>query len=230
MTASVTDLSVAFAAGVTGFVSPCILPLIPGYLSFVGGAGAADGNPDRRRTAAVTGSFVIGFGAVFTLAGAGVGLAGGQFLDHRRTLEIAGGVLVAAMGLLMLVPRVPYFEREWRLPMGARPRGPAGAAATGAAFAVGWSPCLTPTLASILAIAGTAGRAGTGALLLAAYSLGLGIPFVAAGLFLGAFLEGVRPLRRRLGLVTRVAGALLVVTGLLLASGQLTQITARLNQ
>ena len=230
MTVSATDLSVAFAAGVTGFVSPCILPLIPGYLSFVGGAGMAGGTPDRRRTAGVTGAFVLGFGAVFTLAGAGVGLAGGQFLDHRRGLEVAGGGLVVAMGLLMLAPRVPLLEREWRLPMGARPRGPAGAAAAGAAFAVGWSPCLTPTLASILAIAGTAGRAGTGALLLAAYSLGLGIPFVAAGLFLGAFLEGVRPLRRHLGLVTRVAGALLIATGILLASGQLTQITARLNQ
>jgi cytochrome c-type biogenesis protein len=230
MTASATDLSVAFAAGVTGFASPCILPLIPGYLSFVGGAGAAGGATDRRRTAAVTGSFVLGFGAVFTVAGAGVGLAGGQFLDHRRTLEIVGGLLVIGMGLLMLAPPMPFLQREWRLPMGARPRGPAGAAAAGAAFAVGWSPCLTPTLASIMAIAGTAGRAGTGALLLAAYSLGLGIPFIASGLFLGAFLEGVRPLRRHLGLVSRVAGALLVATGYLLASGQLTDITARHNQ
>jgi cytochrome c-type biogenesis protein len=131
---------------------------------------------------------------------------------------------------VMLLPSMPFLQREWRLPMGARPRGPAGAAAAGAAFAIGWSPCLTPTLASILAIAGSAGRAGDGAALLAAYSLGLGIPFIIAGLFLGAFLDGVRPLRRHLGTVSRVAGVLLVATGVLLASGQLTQITARLNQ
>jgi cytochrome c-type biogenesis protein len=230
MTASPTDLSVAFAAGVAGFASPCVLPLIPGYLSFVGGSGIAAGASSARTTAIATAAFVLGFGAVFTLAGAGVGLAGSQFIDHRRTLELVGGAIVAAMGMIMLLPRVPLLERELRLPAGARPRGPAGAAAAGAAFAVGWSPCLTPTLASILAIAGSAGRAGDGALLLAAYSLGLGIPFIAAGLFLGAFLDGVRPLRRHLGTVSRVAGALLVATGLLLASGQLQQITARLNQ
>jgi cytochrome c-type biogenesis protein len=230
MTGSATDLSVAFAAGVTGFASPCILPLIPGYLSFVSGAEAATGSVTRRTTAILTSAFVLGFAAVFTLAGAGVGLAGAQFLDHRRALEVVGGVLVVAMGLIMLLPRVPLFERELRLPMGARPNGPAGAATAGAAFAIGWSPCLTPTLASILAIAGTAGRAGEGAALLAAYSLGLGLPFILAGLFLGAFLDGVRPLRRHLGTISRVAGVLLVATGLLLASGQLTQITARLNQ
>jgi cytochrome c-type biogenesis protein len=230
VTATPTDLAVAFGAGVTGFVSPCVLPLIPGYLSFVGGAGAGADLPDRRTATLATAAFVGGFGAVFTLAGAGLGLAGGQFLDHRSTLELVGGAIVVAMGIVMLLPRVPLLERERRLPLGARPRGPAGAAAAGAAFAIGWSPCLTPTLASILAIAGSAGRAGDGAALLAAYSLGLGIPFIAAGLFLGAFLEGVRPLRRHLGAVSRVAGAMLVVTGLLLASGELQQITARLNQ
>ncbi len=230
MTATPTDLAVAFAAGVTGFASPCVLPLIPGYLGFVSGAGASAEALDRRTAGIATTAFVLGFGAVFTIAGAGVGLAGGQFLDHRGALELVGGAMVMAMGLVMLLPRVPLLERERRLPLGARPRGPAGAAAVGAAFAIGWSPCLTPTLASILVIAGSAGRAGDGAALLAAYSLGLGIPFVAAGLFLGAFLDGVRPLRRHLGTVSRVAGAVLVATGFLLATGQLQQITARLSQ
>ncbi len=230
MSVSATDLAVAFAAGFGGFVSPCVLPLVPGYLSFVGGTSAAE--LESKRTAVVfsTAAFVLGFGAVFTLAGAGVGLLGAQFLDHRSGLELVGGVVVMAMGVIMLASRVTFLQRQWRLPLGARPHGPVGAAATGAAFAVGWSPCVGATLGSILTIAGTSGRAGAGAELLAAYSLGLGVPFIATGLFVGSFLTAVRPLRAHLGTINRVAGGLLVATGVLLATGRLDAITARLAQ
>ena len=116
------------------------------------------------------------------------------------------------------------------VPLGSRPRTAAGAAVVGAAFAVGWSPCIGPTLASILAIAAAQGRAADGALLLAAYSLGLALPLIAAGLFFTTFLEVATPIRPYLGTISRVAGALLIVTGVLLASGRLEQISARLGQ
>lgn len=227
---SATGLSVAFAAGVVAFASPCVLPLIPGYLSFLGGTQATGTEADRRAAVTATVAFTLGFAAVFTLAGAGVGLVGAQFVNHRRGLEIAGGVLVIAMGVLMVVGGPLLLQREWRLPMGSRPRTAGAAAAVGAAFAIGWSPCIGPTLASILAIAAAQGRATDGAVLLFAYSLGLALPLIAAGLFFTTFLEVAKPLRPHLGTISRVAGVLLILTGVLLASGKLEQISARLGQ
>ena len=182
MNASPTELSVAFAAGLAGVASPCMLPLVPGYLSFVSGVSATDLADRRRQVATSAGAFVLGFGAVFTAAGAGAGLLGAQFVSHRRGLELVGGVLVVTFGLILLLPaggRLLWI----RQPVGRRPRSHLGALLTGSAFAVGWSPCLTPTLGSILTIAGAAGHAAQGALLLAAYSLGMGIPIILAGLF-----------------------------------------------
>jgi cytochrome c-type biogenesis protein len=167
---------------------------------------------------------------VFTLAGAGVGLVGSQFIDHRHGLELIGGALVIAMGALMLLGGPLLLQREWRLPLGSRPRTATGAVMVGAAFAIGWTPCVGPTLASILAIAAAQGRAADGAALLFAYSLGLAIPLIAAGLFFTVFLEIAKPLRPHLGTISRVAGVLLILTGILLASGRLEQISARLGQ
>ncbi len=227
---SATGLSVAFAAGLVAFVSPCVLPLIPGYLSFVGGAQAGGEAGDRRPAVIATLAFTAGFAAVFTLAGAGAGLIGAQFNDHRRALELAGGVLVIVMGCLMLFGGPMLLQREWRVHLGSRPRTATGAAVVGAAFAVGWSPCIGPTLASILAIAASQGRAGEGAALLFAYSLGLAVPLIAAGLFFATFLDIAKPLRPHLGTISRVAGGILIFTGFLLATGRLEQITARLGQ
>jgi cytochrome c-type biogenesis protein len=228
MTVSATQLAVAFAAGVVSVVSPCVWPLIPGYLSFVSGVPAGALTDHRRRVGVAAVGFVLGFTAVFTLAGAGSGVLGGQFLDHRRGLELVGGAIVIAMGVLMLLPTAMLLQREWRLPIPRPQHGPAGAAAAGAAFAIGWTPCIGPTLGSILTIAGTEGQGLDGALLLFVYSLGLGIPFLAAALFLPATLAAVRPLREHWGLVTRASGAVLILVGVLLATGQLTDLTTRL--
>jgi len=227
---SAASLSVAFAAGLVSFVSPCVLPLIPAYLSFVSGVAAPDLGRRRARVSIATSAFVLGFGIVFMLAGAGVGLLGAQFVHHRSGLELAGGILVTVMGLTMLAPRIGLLQREWRLPMGARPRGPVGALAVGAAFAVGWSPCIGATLSSILVIAGTAGHAGTGAVLLAAYSLGLGVPFLATGLLIDLFGDASRAVRSHWLAISRTAGAVTVAMGVLLATGQLAAITSRLAQ
>jgi cytochrome c-type biogenesis protein len=227
--ASPTELSVAFAAGLAGVASPCMLPLVPGYLSFVSGVSATDLADRRRQVATSAGAFVLGFGAVFTAAGAGAGLLGAQFVSHRRGLELVGGVLVVLFGLILLLPAGGRLQ--WiRQPVGRRPRSHLGALLTGSAFAVGWSPCLTPTLGSILTIAGAAGHAAQGALLLAAYSLGMGIPIVLAGLFFTEFLTASRPIRRHLDVITQIAGVVLVFTGILLATGRLEEITARLAQ
>jgi cytochrome c-type biogenesis protein len=223
------DLAVAFAAGFVSFASPCVWPVLPGYLSFLSGVSDGDLAGHRRRVALAAGAFVAGFALLFTLAGAGAGVLGGQFVDHRRTLELVAGALVVAMGLAMLVPHMLPLMREWRL----RPHssaGPAGALVAGAAFAIGWSPCIGPTLASILAIAGQRGRAADGAVLLGVYSLGLGVPFLLAGLTLGSAFAAVRGLRAHWLLLSRTGGAVLVVAGILIASGRMEALSARLAQ
>jgi cytochrome c-type biogenesis protein len=225
---SATDLTVAFAAGFVSFVSPCVWPLLPGYLSFVSGVARADLAGHRRRVTMASIGFVAGFTAVFTLAGAGTGVLGGQFLDHRSGLELVAGALVIAMGVVMLAPTATLLPSRWKLPAPAQPRGPVGAAVAGAAFGVGWTPCIGAQLTAILAIAGSRGHAGEGAVLLFAYGLGLGVPFIAAGIWLPAVLGATGTLRAHWGLVTRISGAVLIVAGVLLASGRLTDLTARL--
>ena len=228
MNISPTDLSVAFAAGFVSFVSPCVWPLIPGYLSFVSGVPGAELSGHRTRVALAATGFVAGFSLLFALAGAGTGVLGSQFLDHRRGLELVGGAIVIAMGVLMLMPAASMIGRGWKLPAPARPHGPLGAALAGAAFGIGWTPCIGAQLAAILAIAGSRGRAGDGALLLFVYGLGLGVPFLAAGIWFPSVMSATRLLRDRWALVTRISGAVLIVAGVLLASGRLTDISTRL--
>ncbi|MGZ4430528.1 MAG: cytochrome c biogenesis CcdA family protein [Gaiellales bacterium] len=229
MSLSITSVTVAFAAGFVSFISPCVWPLIPGYLSFVSGVPGGELTGHRRRVVLAAIGFVAGFSAIFTLAGAGSGVLGSQFLDHRRSLELLAGTIVVVMGLVMLVPGGALFQREWRPLLRAAPQGPFGASAAGAAFAIGWTPCIGTTLASILAIAGSHGQALDGALLLFAYSLGLGVPFLVAGIYLSSLMGMTRVLRDHWMAITRVSGAVLVGAGLLLASGRLTEITARLS-
>ena len=228
MTVSPTALSVAFAAGFVSFVSPCVWPLIPGYLSFISGVPGADLAGHRRKVTLAAIGFVAGFTTIFTLAGAGTGILGAQFLDHRNGLELVAGSLVIAMGVLMLIPSASLIRSSWKLPTPSQPHGPVSAAVAGAAFGVGWTPCIGAQLAAILAIAGSRGHAGQGALLLLVYGLGLGVPFIAAGVWLPTVLATTRTLRNHWGIVTRVSGAVLIVAGLLLASGRMTDLTSRL--
>jgi cytochrome c-type biogenesis protein len=221
-------LAAAFAAGFVSFVSPCVWPLVPGYLSYVSGVRYDDLARSSRRVGLATAAFVLGFAAVFTLYGAGVGLAGETFARHAETLERVGGVVVILMGLTLLGVAGRAFARGPRLPVPRRPLSLAGAALVGMAFAIGWTPCVGPTLTAILAVAGTGAGATDGAALLFAYSLGLGVPFLAAGLSLSATMGALGVFHRHAPAVRMVSGAVLIAAGLLLATGSLTAITARL--
>jgi len=207
----------ALLAGVLTFSSPCTLPLVPGYLGYLSGVGCG-----RGRAAGAAALFVTGFALVFTALGAGASSLGSLLLDHRLALERAAGLLVVLLGLFVLglVP-LPFLARERRPLLGRVRPGPAGALLLGAGFAAGWTPCIGPVLASILALAGTQGTATTGALLLLLYSLGLGLPFLAAALFLDRFRSASGWLRRHAAAVNAASGALLLAMGALIFLGRL---------
>ena len=215
------SLGVAFAAGVLSFLSPCVLPLVPTYLAYVGGSGAAC------RALLVRNAllFVLGFSLVFIAMGASASALGSLLREHRSWLMVAGGVLVIGFGLVMLgVIRLPLLYRDTRRPVGAdaNPQTPWGALALGSAFAFAWTPCIGPVLGGILTIAGASGTLSTGVGLLAVYSLGLAVPFMLAALALDPFLRVSRGLRRYLPWVERAAGVLLVVVGIMMITGTFT--------
>jgi cytochrome c-type biogenesis protein len=220
----------AFAAGLVSFTSPCVFPLIPGYLSFVSGVGFDQLGAQPRRVAISTGAFVIGFGAMFVALGAGVGWFGNALLMNRRPLEIAAGSFIALAGLTYVgLPLPRFLLAERRVEIRSERKTLLTASLSGVAFAIGWTPCIGPTLAAILALA-AAGSPEQGAILLAVYSLGLGLPFLAFGLVFTRALGLTRLLRRRWRLVSVTSGALLVAFGVLLATGALVRLTARLSQ
>src|SRR5712692_9522698 len=213
-------LAAAFAAGFVSFVSPCVLPLIPGYLSFVSGVGFDQLGANQRRVVTTTAAFVLGFGAMFTALGAGAGLFGNVLLENRRPLEIVAGSFIALAGLVyagLPLPRTLLSERRLHV------RGERGstltAVGTGLAFAVGWTPCLGPTLAAILTLAAAGGHPGQGAVLLAVFALA----FTRA-------LALVRMVRRHWRAVSLVSGAMLVIFGVLLATGDLIRLTTQLSR
>jgi cytochrome c-type biogenesis protein len=223
-------LSAAFAAGFVSFISPCVWPLLPAYLSYVSGVAYADIGGETRRVTIATSCFVAGFTCAFALAGAGFGLLGGQFLHHRRTLEIVAGLFVIVMGVVLAgLAGTRFLQRELRVDIRHAPSGLVGAFLAGLAFAIGWSPCIGPTLAAILSLAAERGHAADGAFLLIAYGLGLGVPFLLFGLFFTRALGALTLVRRHSANVMRVSGALLVVAGTLLALGELTSITRELT-
>jgi cytochrome c-type biogenesis protein len=221
-------LVVAFAAGVISFSSPCVLPLVPGYLSFVSGVGFDELGARPRRVVVATAAFVAGFTAMFVAFGAGSAWFGKALLANRRPLEIAAGLFVIVSALLFVglpLPRLLAGER--RLHVGAA-GSLATSALTGVAFAVGWTPCVGPTLAAILTLSAAGSGAAEGAVLLAAYSLGLGLPFLVFGLAFTRALGVVRWLQGHWRAVSLTSAALLVTFGVLLVTGDLVELTTRL--
>ena len=225
-----TDPSIplAFAAGVVSFLSPCVLPLVPGYLSYMSGVSgieepAESGARRSARTAIVALAFVAGFSLVFVALGATATLLGSTLREHQRGLAQAGGVLIIVFGLIFMgAIKVPFLYREkrWHPSPGA---GVGGSVVLGAAFAFGWSPCIGATLGAVLTMAAgnaSTGGVGEGALLLFVYSLGLGIPFVLAGLGVGRLTGALKWLRQHTRTVNLVSGILLVAVGLLLVTDQ----------
>ena len=220
---------VAFLAGTISFLSPCVLPLVPGYLSYMSGMSASgDGVVPLRRTVLATLAFVAGFTLIFVPLGATFSLLG-AFLDQNRVLLTRiGGVFIIAMGLVFMgVIKLPFLYREARFhpTPGA---GTGGAFLMGSAFAFGWSPCIGPVLAVILTMAaggGTTGGPLQGALLLTVYSLGLGLPFVLAGLGTARMTRALAWFRRHTRAVMTTSGVLLIGMGILFLTDRLFEIS-----
>ncbi len=209
---------VALAAGVLSFASPCVLPLVPGYLGYVGGMDRPGGS--RRpggRLALGAALFVLGFSIVFVLAGTVIGSAGFFLVQWRDLLTRLSGVVVILLGLVFVGGLGPM---QRTVKPGWQPRtGLIGAPLLGAVFAVGWTPCIGPTLAAIYSLALQGGSAGLGALLAFVYSIGLGLPFVAIAVGLGWATRSTAFLRRHIRAVNLAGGALLIVIGVLMVSG-----------
>jgi cytochrome c-type biogenesis protein len=212
-------LPVAVAAGAVSFLSPCVLPLVPGYLGYVTGLTGVDLEHQRRgRMVAGIGLFVLGFTVLYVTLGFAAGALGGTLQEHQDGVTRVLGVVTIALGLVYAgaVPRLS--GREARLDV--RPAaGLAGAPLLGAVFGLSWTACTGPTLAAILGLAGIGGNAGRGALLATAYCLGLGLPFLLAGLAYRRAMGAFAALRRHSVLISRIGGVLLVVVGLLLVTG-----------
>jgi cytochrome c-type biogenesis protein len=225
---SPVGLATAFAAGFASFLSPCVLPLVPAYLSFVSGVGYGDLQQNTRRVTMATAVFVLGFTIVFSAYGAGVGWAGSLLNDYRRSLELIGGFLMILMGLALIGFASQVFGREYGLHWKPGRASFTGALLTGAAFAIGWTPCIGPVLSAILTFAAQSGPA-EGAALLIAYSLGLGVPFLICGLATSSTLSVLGVFKRHGALVNRIGGVILVGAGILLATGEMTRITAELG-
>ncbi len=218
--------SVSVAAGAVSFASPCVLPLVPGYLAFVSGLSGAqiDQGGTKARGTVLAGSalFVLGFAVFFTVIGGAFGAVGRELAAERQVVGIVGGVLVLVLGLFLLgIVRPRRLEGEARAMRLARRTGLLGAFPLGIVFGAGWTPCIGPTLASILTLsaAGHGTTAGRGAVLGFSYALGLGLPFVGVGLLLGKGVTAIAALRRHSVALERLGGALLFTLGLLLVSG-----------
>jgi cytochrome c-type biogenesis protein len=227
--ASDVTIAAALAAGTLSFLSPCVLPLVPPYLVYLAGTSLerlADADPAaavKRDTVVASLLFVAGFSTVFVTLGAGASVIGGLLRAYSDVLGTIAGIAIIVMGLHFLgLTRIDLLMREKRAEI-ARPVGLWGAYAMGLAFAFGWTPCIGPILAAILAVAASEATVAKGAGLLAVYSLGLGIPFVVAALAVEPFAAFLVRFRRRLAMVERVMGGLLVLTGIAFLTGFISQ-------
>jgi cytochrome c-type biogenesis protein len=214
--------ALALLAGMLAFTSPCCLPLMPGYVSYVSGVGgeAAGAVAVRSRVVVSAMLFVSGFASVFTLLGAGASEAGALLLRNRLILTRIAGVFVIAMGLAAMgLVRLPFLYRERRFDLRRIRSGPAGAVPLGMAFAIGWTPCIGPVLAGILTAAASAQSATRGALLLFTFSLGMGIPFVLLALGYARSVRAFAWVRRHGLAIERAGGVVLVTIGVLMVTG-----------
>jgi cytochrome c-type biogenesis protein len=229
MSADVTMFA-ALLAGLISFLSPCVLPLVPPYLAYLAGTSLerlADAEPEplvRRETIVAALLFVAGFSTVFVSFGAGASMIGAVMRFYSHELSIVAGIVIIVMGLhfLGLTP-IALLHRQARVEM-QKPVGLWGAYVMGLAFALGWTPCIGPILAAILAVAASEATVAKGAGLLAVYSLGLGVPFIIAAFAVEPFAAFLTRFRRHLVHVERVMGGLLILTGVAFLMGFFTQI------
>ena len=215
-------LPVAFGAGLISFLSPCVLPLVPGYISAV--AGVEPSEIRARRVIGPSLAFIASFSFIFIV----LGLLGQQALHTALTgptaLKVSGALIVVMGALFVLAPLIPSLSREWHVGRLMARAGRGGPALTGAAFALAWTPCTGPTLGAIVTAAGTSGSAGHGAVLLVVYCAGLGIPFLITGLAFGKAMAAFTVIKRFYPLVIGVGGLVLIAMGVLIWTGEFTQL------
>jgi cytochrome c-type biogenesis protein len=225
--ASGVGIPVAFGAGLISFLSPCVLPLVPGYISAV--AGVAPTDIRARRVIGPSLAFVASFSVIFIA----LGLLGQQALHSSLTgptaLKVSGAVIVLMGALFVLAPFVPRLAREWHAARLMERAGRGGPVLTGAAFALAWTPCTGPTLGAIVTAAGTSGSATHGAVLLAVYCAGLGVPFLLTGLAFGTVTSALTVVKRHYPVVIGAGGLILIGMGVLIWTGEFTQLNITVN-
>jgi cytochrome c-type biogenesis protein len=210
--------AVAALVGLVGFLSPCVLPLVPGYLSYVAGLSGDAARPSQRRMVVGAVLFVLGFTAIFVAQGVLFGALGSSIREHALTIERVLGVVTIVMGVVFL-GAIPALQREWRLHRLPK-AGLVGAPLLGVVFGLAWAPCLTPTLSAVNALAYTQGSAGRGAFLQVFYCLGLGIPFILVAVGFGWVASALAFVRKHRRVISQIGGVLLIAIGVLLVTGE----------
>jgi cytochrome c-type biogenesis protein len=230
-TATGVGVPVAMAAGLVSFLSPCVLPLVPGYLSTVIGVSPVEIAQTRRRRVLVPSLlFIASFSMIFILLGLGATAIGATLNEHRQALQQVGGVLIVLMGLLFLAtPFVARLSWEWRSERLTLMAGRGGPLVAGAAFAIAWTPCTSVTLGAILTQAAISSSAAHGALLLAFYSMGLAIPFLLIALAFERMTGALAVVKRHYPLLIASGGAVMIAMGLLILTGEFTILNAKAN-
>ena len=227
-----TTVVAAFAVGFVSFISPCVLPLVPGYLSAVSGVTLAELQRGERANVVMPAlTFCLSFTVVFVALGMTATGLGSTLQDHRDTLDLVAGSIIVALGrLFVITPFVPRLNREWRPDALIGRAGSGGPLVAGAAFAVAWTPCVGPTLGAILTAASVKGSVGPGALLLAFYSAGLAVPFMLTAVAFNRATTTFSWLRDRWTIVTALSGVVLIAMGVLLLTGELTRLNIEAQQ
>src|SRR4026209_2659549 len=222
---SILNIAISFAAGILSFLSPCVLPLVPGYISLISGVsidGLKEGTTNRRAVIINSLPFNAGLSIIFLFLGTTAGLVGSA-ITSNPAVRIVGGLVIIAFGLQLIgLLKIPALYKDTRFFSSDKPRGVLGSAALGMAFAAGWTPCIGPILGAIIGLAATSGGWRSGLVLSAFYSAGLAVPFLITGLGINQFLSFYRGFRKHLHKVEVISGVVLIIVGLLVMSGQST--------
>ena len=221
----------SFLAGLISFLSPCVLPLVPPYLAYMAGVSLGEMSDDERPPAVsakvvlTSIVFVLGFATVFVALGASFSYIGSFVTEYFQILSYVAGAIIIVFGLHFLgLFKIGFLYREARFQVANKPLGLVGAYVMGLAFAFGWTPCVGPVLTAILFVAGNEADALHGGLLLLAYALGIGIPFIIAAMFAGQFMRFMTKFRSQMGMIEKIMGVMLVVTGVLFLTGEMATI------
>lgn len=221
---------IAFTAGLLSFLSPCVLPLVPSYVTFITGMSVEDMTKARRLSVTHALLFIAGFTIIFMVLGAGATTLGFVVKSNRAWLARIGGALIIVFGLYLLgVLNIGAFSRERRIHLADKPLGFLGTVLVGMAFGAGWSPCIGPILGAILTYTASAADLKKGMLLLFTYSMGLAVPFLVAAFAVDWFMKTFQKFKRYMGYVQKVAGALLIAVGLLMITNQFTRLATWLQ-